>query len=139
MIAGATLLDTGPLVALLNRREKRHAWTKARLGEIDAPLLTCEAVWAEAAYLLRDMDPGAKALMALLNRNVVRLAFRLHDHQETVAGLMARYANVPMSLADACLVRMAELHEKSTVMTFDGDFGIYRKHGRQAIATLTPP
>ncbi len=139
MNAGPTLIDTGPLVALLNGREAHHAWVKDRLGEIEAPLLTCEAVYAEAAYLLQAVDRGGRALMALLDRGAVRLAFHLDEHREVVSRLMARYANVPMSLADACLVRMSELSDRGVVLTFDSDFGVYRKHGRQVIPTSMPP
>jgi predicted nucleic acid-binding protein len=138
MNAGETLLDTGPLVALLNRRERHHGWVKAQLADIRPPLLTCAAVLAEAAYLLRRLDPGAAAVMALLERRAVRLAFHLESHQEPVARLMARYADTPMSLADACLVRMSELHPRSTVLTFDDDFRVYRRNGRQVIPVLAP-
>lgn len=51
---------------------------------------------------------------------------------------MRRYADVPMSLADACLVRMSELSDDASVLTLDSDFRIYRRLGRQAIPLLTP-
>jgi predicted nucleic acid-binding protein len=136
--SGEILLDTGPLVALLNGRERHHGWVKARLGELRPPLLTCEAVLAEAAYLLRRLDPSAAALMALLDRGAVRLAFQLAANQEPVARLMARYADLPMSLADACLVRMSELHPRATVLTFDADFRVYRRNGRQVVPVIAP-
>jgi uncharacterized protein len=135
---GETLLDTGPLVALLNGRERHHGWVKAQLGEVRPPLLTCEAVLAEAAYLLRRADPGAAAIVALLERGAVRLAFHLGANQEPVARLMARYVDVPMSLADACLVRMSELHPRATVLTFDEDFRVYRRNGRQVVPVMAP-
>jgi|SRR5450432_131881 len=139
MTAEAVLVAAGPLVALLNRSERQHDWVKARLGELAPPLLTCEAVLAEAAYLLRRIDPGARALMALLERRAIRLAFQLHEHQDPVARLMAKYADVQMSLADACLVRMAELHSRARVLTLDQDFSVYRRNGRQVVPTLAPP
>ncbi len=52
---------------------------------------------------------------------------------------MQRYADQPMSFADACLVRMTELHPDSMLITLDGDFRVYRRHGRQAIPLATPP
>jgi predicted nucleic acid-binding protein len=58
---------------------------------------------------------------------------------KSLANLLTKYANVPISLADACLVRMSELHENSVVFTFDRDFKLYRRHGRQVIPTLMPP
>jgi predicted nucleic acid-binding protein len=137
--AAAVLIDTGPLVALLNRRERHHPWVVNRLQSLAPPLLTCEAVLAEAAHLLRTLDPGAQALMALLDRNAVALGFQLNPQRESVAHLMAKYADVPMSLADACLVRMTELHPRARVLTFDGDFRVYRRHGRQVVPTVMPP
>jgi uncharacterized protein len=134
----AVLVDTGPLVALLNRRERQHGWTKARMGELAAPLLTCEPVLAEAAYLLRRLDPDSGALLGLIARGALRVPFHLDEHHESVAELMVKYRSVPMSLADACLVRMSELHPRSVVFTFDSDFRVYRRHGRHVVLTLTP-
>lgn len=71
MTATTVVVDAGPLVALLNRREQHHAWVAARLGELPAPLVTCEAALAEAAYLLRETDRGGQALMALIQRGAV--------------------------------------------------------------------
>jgi predicted nucleic acid-binding protein len=137
--APTVIVDTGPLVALLNRRERHHAWVELLLRDQAPPLLTCEAVLAEAAFLLRRIDPGARALMTLLERGAVRLAFRLDEHHEQVARLMTKYASVPMSLADACLVRMTETSSRVTVMTFDADFHVYRRNGRQVVPTTMPP
>jgi len=132
------LLDTGPLVAVLNRRDKYHAWSAGHWGRTAPPLLTCEAVLAEACFLLRDLPGGARAVMELLERHAVVLSFSLEDHSPAVARLLAKYADVPMSLADACLVRMAEVHPRSTVLTLDSDFRIYRKSNRQVVPAILP-
>jgi len=79
-----TLLDTGRLVAFLNRRDRYHRWATSQLAEEPTPLSTCEA------------------------------------------------------LADACLVRMAEQHAESPVLTLDRDFTVYRRHGRLTVATVMP-
>lgn len=131
------LVDTGPLVALLDRRDKFHDWATAQLAGREAPLWTCEPVLTEAVHLLRHIH-GEQALLELVRRGLVTTQFRLDDEVARVAKLMARYDNVPMSLADACLVRMAEQHADSSIMTLDSDFRIYRKHGRQVIATIMP-
>lgn len=133
----ALILDTGPLVALLFRREQHHAWAKQQFGEA-SDLVTCEPVLAEAAYLLRNLEGGTKALMALVGAGIVRPVFRLAGEHVAVARLMEKYRDVPMSLADACLVRMAEQHDSLAVLTLDSDFGIYRKHGDQPIPVVTP-
>jgi predicted nucleic acid-binding protein len=137
-VTPTTIVDTGPLVALLNRRESHHEWVKAQLAEASPPLLTCDAVLAEAAYLLRDIDRGAQGLMGLVKRGMLRPAFRMDEQADAVGRLMQRYVDVPMSLADACLVRMTELHAGGVVLTLDGDFLVYRRHGRQVVPCLLP-
>jgi predicted nucleic acid-binding protein len=135
---GPVITDTGPLVALLNRRERHHAWTREQFSLIRPPAITCEAVISEAAFLLRHVDSGVEALMQMLTRGVVATPFHLADELPHVARLLKRYRSVPMSFADACLVRMAEQFASSVVITLDSDFHIYRKSGRQVIPTLIP-
>ena len=133
------LLDTAPLVALLSEQDQYHLWATAQVADLKPPLLTCEAVLSEAHFLLRRYFDSPKPLTGLLSSGLVQLAFHLDEEIEAVAALMEHYADVPMSLADACLVRMSELHAGSVVLTTDSDFAIYRKHRRQTIATLMPP
>jgi uncharacterized protein len=132
------LLDTGPLVALLNGRDKHHQWARLQWSQTAPPLLTCEAVLSEACFLLRAAPGGNAAVMELLRRHVVEVAFHLEDHVETLARLMRKYASVPMSLADACLVRMAELSPESALLTLDRDFRLYRKDGRRVLPVVMP-
>jgi predicted nucleic acid-binding protein len=132
------ILDTGPLVALLNRRDTYHDWAKAQFSAIEPPVLSCEAVLSEACFLVRGLPGGPRTVLDLLNRGVVEIPFRLVEEADPVTRLLTRYASVPMALADACLVRMAEQHAKSTVMTLDKDFHIYRKQGRQVVPTIIP-
>jgi uncharacterized protein len=131
------LADTGPLVALLDRRDHYHAWAKLQVAQIRPPLFTCEAVLTEAFHLLRALPEARQAILTMLRQPLV-VRFRLDDHHERIADLVRRYGNVPMSLADACLVRMCETISGSTVLTLDGDFRIYRQHGRQKITLLIP-
>ena len=133
------LVDTGPLVAFLDRRDRYHEWVKGELSSIAPPLLTCEPVLGEGWHLLGRLAGGRDALLSLLSRKVIALAFDLGAEVAAVRQLASRYESVPMSLADACLVRMAELYSDSTVLTLDGDFVIYRKHGRQVIRVIQPP
>ena len=132
------LLDTGPLVSFINRRERHHEWVAARFGELAPPLETCESVLSEACFLLRRFPGGTEAVMALVERGVVSPSFRLVEEQARVGRLLKRYHETPMSLADACLVRMSELIPDSAVMTLDADFKIYRRHGREAIPVIAP-
>ncbi len=132
------ILDTGPWVALHCRSDSHHAWARAQFSQHPGPFLTCEAVVAETCFLLAraGFDPG-KAL-ALVERGVVRVAMSLSEQVSAVRALFDRYDNVPASLADACLIRMTELHEPCRLLTLDSDFHVYRRHGRKVIPVVTP-
>jgi len=132
------IVDTGPLVAYLNKRDTWHDWAVAQLASIDPPLETCEAVLSETAFLLRADPRGSDALMELLERDLLFCAFHLDEAVEHVRRLMKRYQNVPMSLADACLVRITEERRVSTILTLDRDFRQYRRLGRQIIPLISP-
>ena len=132
------VLDTGPLVAMLDRNDSWHLWASDQIRSLTAPMLTCEAVVSESIFLLRPVDPGCARLTGLFRDGIVRLDFDLQDNFSAVATLLAKYQEVPMSLADACLVRMSERHDRARVFTLDSDFRHYRRHGRQAIPLLYP-
>ncbi|MDZ7288861.1 MAG: PIN domain-containing protein [candidate division KSB1 bacterium] len=134
----AVIIDTGVLVAYLNRREKYHQWTKEKLAQVAPPLMTCEAVIAETCFLLSKTDSGTEKLFELLETGHIIIPFRLEHEIKNIKELMTRYANVPMSLADACLVRMSEQDPDSEVLTLDRDFRIYRKNRRQVIPLIIP-
>lgn len=134
----ATIVDTGPIVALLSDSDRWHGWAKEQFAALRAPLATCEAVMAEASFLLRADRRATEALFGLLERSVLEIRFRLGEEHAAVRALLRRYADLPMSLADACLVRMTELARDAPVLTLDGDFAIYRRLGRLAIPLITP-
>jgi len=134
------LVDTGPLVAALNRRDRFHTWARGVLGTVRPPLLTCEAVLSEAAYLLREVRGGAAGLLELVVRGLVRSPFRLETEAGAIRQLLGRYASARMDLADACLVRLPEIHVDCELLTLDHEFrDVYRRRGRQVIPTLMPP
>lgn len=132
------LLDTGPWVALLCSNERHHAWAREQFARIREPLVSCEAVVAETCFLLArgGFDPD-KAL-ALIERGVVELPLSLREEIAPVRMLFQRYGNVPASLADACLIRLSERYEPCRVLTLDGDFRVYRRHGRKTIPLIIP-
>ncbi|MBC7969456.1 MAG: PIN domain-containing protein [Verrucomicrobia bacterium] len=132
------LLDTGPLVAFVKSKDQFHGWVTAELATIEQPLLTCEAVITEACFLLRTTHAGEETIMALLSDGYLQIPFRLEEEASAIGALLNRYRSVPMSLADACLVRMAELYGGSSVLTLDSDFQIYRKDKNQAISVIKP-
>lgn len=132
------VLDTGPLVAFLDRNDPWHEWACAEMRELAEPLLTCEAVLSECAHLTAKSDPASRLLHEMLEGGGLRIAFNLSDHLRAIANLMAKYQDVPMSLADACLVRMSELHDRSRVFSLDSDFKLYRRNSRQTIPLIYP-
>ena len=134
----ALLLDTGPLFAYLSKNDAQHAWAVTQFAAIQVQVLTCEAVLTETAYLISRRGGSVDALWSFLRRGMVRIAFCLEPEFESVAALMRRYVDVPMDLADACLVRMSELNRDCRVLTTDKDFKFYRRFGRQVIPLLCP-
>lgn len=133
------ILDTGPLVALLDSRDAQHHWVRQQWERIEPPLLTCEAVVAEACFLARRLgEHGQEKVIESVRRGALDLSFRLADEIDAIVRLTAKYRDVPMSLADACLVRMSERHPDAAVMTLDSGFAIYRRNRRQRIPLLSP-
>ena len=127
MNAPGVLLDTGPLVALLSANDRNHDRARRLFAQCAPPLRCCEAVLAEACFLLRKVHAAAPAeAVALGSRGIYEIALSVQEHWAGIETLLKKYANRPISLADACLIRCAEVHEESRILTFDGDFGVYR-------------
>jgi predicted nucleic acid-binding protein len=135
-MASAVLVDAGFVVALLSRRDHHHRWAAAQAARTPPPWMTCEAALSEAFHLLR--AAGTPALAALLRRDAVASAFDVRSELTRVLDLMDKYRDVPMSLADACLLRMTETVPDPTLLTTDEDFRIYRRHGRQVVPCALP-
>ncbi len=135
---GTVLLDTGPLVAFLAADLEDHDWVSDQWKRLPPPLLTCEPVLTEAAFLLKREGCEADPLFVLLERGVLRVGLEVQDQLADLRALMRRYRDRPMSLADACLVRLAEMHPCGAVFTLDADFRIYRRHGNRVIPVLMP-
>lgn len=134
----SAIVDTGPLVAFLDRRDAHHEWTREQLWNLDTPLLVCEPVLVETLFVLRRLPTAQDAVLGQVLAGRLRIAFSLLPEIELVRRLLLKYADVPMSLADACIVRMAELYGTHSVLTLDADFRVYRKHGREAIPVILP-
>jgi predicted nucleic acid-binding protein len=132
------IVDTGPIVALLNARDAWHDWARNAFGHVEPPLLTCEPVLTEASYLVRKLAGGPEAVTDLVGRGVLEVAFRVDSELLALRTLLTKYRSVPMSLADACLVRMSELSPRTSVMTLDSDFKVYRRSGRLKIPLIAP-
>jgi len=129
------IVDAGVLVAILNKNDRYHAWAVEQFADIEPPLLICEAALSECSYLLRDYH-RLGILFKWLQKGALSLPFCLQDEVEVLNGLLAKYENVPMSLADGCLLRLAELYSQSSVFTLDSDFQVYHKKGHQIISLI---
>lgn len=132
------IVDTGPLVAFFDRAERHHVWAVECIEQMEAPLLVCEPVLAEAMFLLGQYARAIDALFELLQNGALHIGFHVDAHVGAVRTLVRKYRDTPMSLADACIVRMAEIYESHDVLTLDSDFTIYRKHGRVPLKLIRP-
>ena|SRR2546427_1509286 len=126
MNPAGVLLDTGPLVALLSKRDADHARAKELFSTCLPPFRCCEAVIAEACFLMRKVDAAGPAeIVALGRKGVYQISLSVSDHWIHIERLLRKYASRPISLADACLIRCAEIHEEPRILTFDSDFVVY--------------
>jgi predicted nucleic acid-binding protein len=132
------IVDTGPLVAFFDRRERHHPWCAARIEALEAPLLVCEPVLTEAMHLLSRFPEARDTLLGFLRNGAVKIAFQLDQEVGVLRRLLLKYKDTPMSLADACVVRMAEIHTDHAVLTLDSDFTVYRAHGRAPLTLIYP-
>ncbi len=134
----SAIVDTSPLVSLLDKTDNYHAWAAEQVERLNPPMLMCEPVLSETLFLLAQTPKAQLELLLLLEKGVLQLAFHLDEHISEVLSLLRKYRDRPMSLADACLVRMAEMYERYCIFTLDSDFKVYRKHGRTPLKLICP-
>jgi uncharacterized protein len=132
------IVDSGPLVAFLVEPDSHHAWAVERFLELPAPFLTCEPVLTETFYLVSRLHNGPRRFFELLSSGLLNVEFGVVAEREALRKLIYKYADLPMSLADACMVRMSEQIDGAVVFTTDSDFRAYRKNGRQLIPVIMP-
>ena len=134
------VVDTGPVVALLDADEAHHDWARRQFDSLAPPLLTCEAVISETAFLLQRVGADPSFPVTLVERGVLQVIPVLDTGNDALAvsRLIRRYRDVPMSFADACLVKLVERTDRGSIMTLDSDFHIYRQARRRVIPLLTP-
>jgi predicted nucleic acid-binding protein len=133
-----TLVDTGPLVAFLSAGDQHHPWAADAFDSLTGRLISCEAVISEASFVLGRDRHRRSVVLELAERMGIEV-HPLSSELRSLRQLMDKYASVPMSFADACLVRLADLHPAAVVMTCDADFRIYRRSNRRVIKLLMPP
>lgn len=130
------ILDAGPLIAMLNRRDKHHSWACKTIEQLGPPFYTCPEALAEAAAVSEE----PVAIVEMVEAEEIIPAFLLVEHSAAVLKLLRKYRDRGMDLADACIVRMTELFPDCRVITVDRkDFCIYRRNGREMIPVIVPP
>ena len=130
------IADTGFLVTFLNARDEHHEWAVELADRVTTPLITCEAVLTEAAYLLGN----ATLVLEVLSSGLLTLDFDLDANREHLVELAGRFSDQAPDLCDLCVVRMSELHSEYPVLTTDRkDFSVYRRNRKQIIPTIFPP
>lgn len=132
------LADAGVIVGLIRPRDQWHEWGVNAAKQLSPPFYTCEADIVEASFLVRDFWLAQERILGMVSDGFLKVEFSVALEVERIHGLMKKYADVSMSLADACLVRMSELHDDAAVFTVDRDFLIYRKQGRNKILLISP-
>ncbi len=131
------VLDTGPLVAWFCPKDSHHEWAVEVFDRLPAGALVCEAVLTEACHLVAKDGVPPAAILNLVERQDLRMV-SLAGETSAICSLMETYADVPMDFADACVTRLAEMFEDSTVCTVDTDFLVYRKNRKSVIPLVAP-
>lgn len=132
------IIDTGPLVAYVNRRDRWHRWVADQMAALNPPLVTCEPVLTEACFLIQRAGGKPVNLIRKIAQRSLEIGIDLEEDASGIESLMQRYADTPMSLADACLVRLTERFPDCRLFTLDSDFEHYRRNGRHVIPLLRP-
>jgi predicted nucleic acid-binding protein len=131
------LLDTGVIVALLDRSERLHQACASAVRDLDAPLITCEAVIAESCYLLRNLPGASETVIDNMAAGIFHIPFQLSREVSGLKHVLRKYRDRRIDLADACLICLAGEFETPDILTLDKDFTIYR-WGRNKPFRLLP-
>jgi predicted nucleic acid-binding protein len=132
------IADTGTLVALIDPDTREHGWACEQAKFLPKPFLTSEPVLTEAAFLLTRDGFDADELFAFADAGLIAVGIEFARERHALRPLMREYHDVPMSLADATLVRLSERHRECRVFTLDAHFRIYRRHGNKIIPLVMP-
>jgi predicted nucleic acid-binding protein len=132
------ILDTGPLVAWFCETDSWHQWAAEQFGLLEPPLVTCEPVLTEACFLYARQGGQSVKIVNKVQAGALNIGLEICNEAASLETLMKRYADAPMALADACVVRLAEIHKDCRVFTVDRHFKRYRRYGRSMIPLLSP-
>lgn len=132
------IVDSGPIIAFFNRRDVYHDWAKAVFASLGGPPTSCEAVFTEVCWHLRESPEAVARVMEMPARGDLLLYPVASVEGVALAGLVRKFGK-RMDLADASIVRLSELFPKARVITTDlEDFGIYRRNRSDPIPLIHP-
>jgi len=131
-------IDTGPIVAFLNKNDQYHSHVEQQMAAFPAPFFTCEAVITESFFLMSRIRDGANKFIELLDAQHIQIQSVYPEHQNAVHRRIKNYSNIPMSFADACLIQMAEDSDNGSIFTLDSDFLIYRTFSGNPLSLISP-
>jgi len=132
------LLDTGVIVALLDRSERHHKYCEAALDAVAGPLVTCEAVIAESCYVLRFLPGAPEAILENVLAGTFQIPFQLSQCASQIQRVLRKYQDRQVDFADACLIHLANEFHSGEILTLDRDFEIYRWSGNKPFHLLIP-
>ena len=132
------LIDTGAIVALLDRSERHHEACVETLEHLTSPLVTCEAVIAESCYRMRRLPGAAEAVLENVAKGVFRIPLELAAAAPQVQRILRKYRNQEIDLADACLIHLAGEVRSGDILTLDSDFEVYRWGANRPFQRLLP-
>jgi predicted nucleic acid-binding protein len=130
------IVDASFLIALWRKNDQNPTWAVRQARLHPPPWITCESVLSEADHLLA--PEGCATLRLACRRGAISISPPDGEDLIPVLDLMEKYADVPMSVADACLVRLTETLPDPLLLTTDSDFRIYRRLGRKVIPVRMP-
>ncbi len=128
------IADTGFIVAFLNGNDRYHEWAVEFALVIRSPLITCDAVLAEAAFQTNSCD----AVFDLIADDLLKVDFDFPANFVRLRQLAERYSDRQPDLADLCVICLSERYRKLSVVTVDSDFRIYRRFHRDRIPLVMP-
>jgi predicted nucleic acid-binding protein len=132
------LLDTGVIVALLNRRDHHHKRCVDALSALRRPIATCEAVIGESCYMVQSIPEAIHRVLANVADGTFQIPFQLAGCAAEVEGILRKYRDMPADFADACLIAMANQLGTGDILTLDSDFKHYRWRRNRAFNLMIP-
>jgi uncharacterized protein len=133
------ILDTGPLVALLCKRDQWHPWAKSYFDKWDKPMISCESVLSESFFLLKREHIDLSGILSVfIEKQILIVENFSRTELLNIFLKMEKFRNIPMSFADACLVQISEKFPERKIFTLDSDFRLYTNAQGKNLSLIIP-